>query len=243
MQRVSIETTQNVDIDYRLASVGDRIVAFILDAIIIGCYAIFMIIIFAAALGDVLAGSEGVLITLAVLFAAPYVFYHLACEVFMNGQSIGKRAMDIKVVRLDGRQPTIGQYVIRYLFRIIDVLFYGIVAILCIVMGEKGQRLGDMLAGTTVIKLTKKEKISNSSMAQIARQDDYEPVYPQATELRDKDVRLIEEVLKVSMKTGNREPVFILTKKIKDKLNIEFEGTPEHLLRTLAKDHAYYTSL
>ena len=148
MQNVGIHTTQNVFIHHQLAGLGDRIGAYLLDLAIIVAYgfAVFFII---ALLEMELSNS------LMLVFFLPVFFYDLLFEILMDGQSPGKRQLRIKVVKLDGTQPTLGSYILRWILRPIDVLFYGGVAILCIVIGGKGQRLGDIPAGTTVVKLAK----------------------------------------------------------------------------------------
>ncbi len=120
MQTINITTSQNIDIDYEIAGLGERIVARLID------YAIFVLIFILAAI--ILGASETVrespvpFFVLYIIYAALYGFYDLVCEIFMNGQSIGKRIMKIKVISLNGAQPSVGQYLLRWLFRIVDFL-------------------------------------------------------------------------------------------------------------------------
>ncbi|MGB3183224.1 MAG: RDD family protein [Cyclobacteriaceae bacterium] len=246
MQRVSIETTQNVDIEYNLASIGDRIAATLIDWLVIFLYwlamGIILAILGAADIFSPFNDDTSTIIIFAIL-TLPITFYYIVCEVALNGQTIGKRHMNIKVSRLDGRSPKFSQYLLRWIFWPIDVMFfYGIVGMLCIGLGEKGQRLGDMVGGTTVIKLNKKVDISNSALVQIAQQDEYVPTYPQADKLTDQEAALIEEVLSISTRTGDREPVLRLFAKVKNLLEIQTNDTPEVFLRTVTKDHAYYSA-
>ncbi|MFA0962018.1 RDD family protein [Roseivirga sp. BDSF3-8] len=246
MQRVSIETTQNVDIEYDLASIGDRIGATLIDYAVLVVYVLSIIllaVIFAPSGFDIDRMDEGLLVVILALIAVPYVFYFLVLELALNGQTVGKRFMKIKVSRMDGRSPRFSQYLIRWLFRPIDVgIFYGIVGLLCIGIGEKGQRLGDILAGTTVIKLNRRTRIDNTALAQIAKQDDYQPTYMEADKLTDQEAALIEEVLSISTKTGDREPVLRLYTKVKQLLDIQTNETPEIFLRTVVRDHAHLSA-
>ena len=116
-------TNQNIEIELELGSLGERIVAFLLDALIIFCFIIGM---------SILAAQIGVVDWFTFLFYIPLMFYSLAFEYFGNGQTPGKRAMNIKVVKLDGSTPTISSYLLRWLFRLIDIYFYGAVAVISI---------------------------------------------------------------------------------------------------------------
>ncbi|HOO08394.1 MAG TPA: RDD family protein [Cyclobacteriaceae bacterium] len=113
MHSIKVRTTQNVFITYPIASLGDRILAFLLDYLILVAYSVFILALFINMEMDV-AWVWGVSLGL------PWLFYHLLFEVFMNGQSPGKRVMSIKVVRLDGTPATIGNYIMRWVFAFID---------------------------------------------------------------------------------------------------------------------------
>src|SRR5690349_24809901 len=100
MQTIRVRTTQNVFIDYPLASIGDRIVAYLIDRLILFLY--FMLVI-ALLMGMEAYEHETLLITLGLIFLVfPFIFYGLFFEIFMNGQTPGKNVMKIQVIRLDG---------------------------------------------------------------------------------------------------------------------------------------------
>ena len=89
-----------------------------------------------------------------IIFALPYVFYTLILESVFEGQTVGKKLLKIKVVKIDGYQATFADYLIRWFMRIIDMwLLYCVVALISVASSKKGQRLGDMVAGTSVITL------------------------------------------------------------------------------------------
>lgn len=108
--QVDIRTTQNVSIHYPVASVGDRILAYIVDSLIIFLFVILVIVLFLNVAPNVTNDDSFVWIMLVLVFI-PILFYHLLFEIFMNGQSPGKRAMSIQVVKLNGTQPSIGDYI------------------------------------------------------------------------------------------------------------------------------------
>ncbi len=234
MENLSIETSQNVKIDYRLASIGERIGAYLLDSLLIVGYVVLMVLLLAGISSSV--GKIG----FAPLIVAylPVFFYNLICEVFLNGASFGKRQMNIRVLKTDGTQPTLGAYVLRWLFRIIDIPFYGAVAILTILIGGKGQRLGDMAAGTAVVGFSKKTSTLRARFMQ-PDQEVYTPVYPQVMQLTDADINLVREAIRVYKASENSQPVKLVSKKLSDLLGIESDVPPIVLLQTLLKDYEY----
>ncbi|MGZ4000423.1 MAG: RDD family protein, partial [Mucilaginibacter sp.] len=163
MKTIKITTTQNIDIEYEVASLGDRFLARIVDAgVMLGVYYILymVVIVFFFSQLDSIGREGGVpvfLIVLLIIFSLVYIFYDLVCEVFFNGQSIGKYAIKLRVVSLDGARPSISQYLLRWVFRIVDFTTtggLGAVAIISVAVSEKKQRIGDIVAGTIVIKTT-----------------------------------------------------------------------------------------
>lgn len=231
MQTISVLTTQNVFIQYPVASVGDRILAFLLDRLILAAYIIVVI----AAFISINTGIHRWWLP-AILIATPWFLYHLAFEIFMNGQTPGKRMMNIQVVRLDGTQPSIGDYVLRWVFSIVDFYFMsGALAIIIIAAGGKGQRLGDVVAGTSVVKLIGQKEITAKEIF-ITPDEKYSPVFPQVIQLENRDIELIQRALEANRNFGNLQPVLVVTEKIKSLLGIQTELPPVQFLYTIVKD-------
>ena len=173
MQTVRVRTTQNVFIDYPVASIGDRILAYLIDRIILILYSVAVI----AALLNLDARAYG--ISGWSLLGFPWMFYNLLFEIFMNGQTPGKQVMKTKVVRLNGTPPTIGDYLLRWIFSFIDFyILSGALAVVIIAMGGKGQRLGDIVAGTSVVKLIEQHEITCKRGFCIRRRDACSDIYP-----------------------------------------------------------------
>lgn len=235
MQTVTIRTTQNVVILYPAASLGDRIFAYLIDLAIIITYFILM----AFAISYLGISSAALFIT---LFVIPPFLYHVLFEIFMNGQSPGKKQMGIKVVRLDGTPPTIGNYIIRWLLRLIEIdLMSGAIAMLTIAISGKGQRLGDLAAGTAVVKLVKQREVTASEVF-TPPDETYVPVFHQAVQLNDRDIELIRQALEVNRTTGNDRPLQRVTEKIKSLLGIQTDMPPVKFLYTIVKDYSHITS-
>lgn len=235
MQTVNVRTTQNVVIDYPVASLGDRILAYFIDALIIIAYFIVCVIL----IGFAEIGSVAIIISLITI---PVFLYHLMFEIFMNGQSPGKRQMNIKVVRLDGTPATIGNYVIRWLMRIIEIdILSGAMAMVVIAINGKGQRLGDIAAGTTVVKLVEQKAVTAKEVFTLT-DENYVPVFQQVIQLNDNDIELIQQALEVNRTTGNLRPVMAVTEKVKSNLGIQTDLPPVKFLYTIVKDYGHITA-
>lgn len=223
-------TNQNIEIDLELGSLGDRIVAFIIDGLIM-----LALILSISGIISNLSIEEWMI----MLIYIPLMFYSLAFEYFGNGQTLGKRAMNIKVVRLDGSTPTIGSYLLRWLFRIIDIWLYPIVfapAVISIIATKNGQRIGDMVAGTTVIKVRSVE--AAQAFKSVAK-DDHTLTFPGVKILNDDQIELIKKALKMRKEGYTQEGVTVLAQKIKDMLKVDSDLPDVKFLYTVIADYEY----
>lgn len=236
METISVHTTQNIDIEYEMGGLGERILALVID------YGIFIGL---AIIGGIIAVNApkpvilGYFITLGVM----YVFYDLFFETFFNGQSLGKKVMKIRVISLNGTRPRFSQYLLRWLFRMIDFTFTGgICALVTAVMTENGQRVGDIVAGTVVIKTSPRTKMNNIIFK--ATDDAYQPVFTQVSQLTDKDIQLIHEVIDSYFKTGNNLLVYTMADRMREHLAINLPPNMNSMqfLQTLMKDYSHVTA-
>lgn len=235
MQTIQVRTTQNVFIHYPLASVGDRILAHLLDRIIL---VLFTIIVFAV---FVRYDVDRPWIWIMVL-GMPWLLYWVLFEIFMNGQSPGKRVLNIKVVRLDGTPPTIGDYLLRWIFGFVDLyILGGAIALVVVVAGGKGQRLGDMVAGTSVVKLIEQREITSGEVF-VPQPESYTPVFSQVIQLSEKDIELVQQALEINREHGNSQPVLLVAEKIKSLLGIQTDLPPVKFLYVIIKDFNHLTS-
>ena len=236
MENVRIRTTQNVEIEYQLASLGDRVLATLLDYLFFFAYLIIIgIITSIAGIGN----NWGPGLSMAVFL--PILLYSLVCETFFQGRSFGKMVLKIQVVKLDGTPPHFSNYLLRWALTLIDsVVSFGIVAILSIIINGKGQRLGDMAAGTTVIRLKQKNTIHDTILKTI--DPGYIPVFKEATYLTDHDVSIIKEVLEFSKKSNNQSAFLKLAQKIKQTLGVNTDLTDIQFLETIIADYNHLYS-
>ncbi len=248
MDSIKINTTQNVALSYTAAGVGPRILAGLLDLVFVYAYAIIIITLFTFAINknrysNTYESSESynqLMIGVAILCLLPALLYHLLCETFLNGQSFGKKIMKIKVVKINGTQPNFGSYLIRSMFRLIDIsLISPVVALITIAVSKNSQRFGDMVAGTTLIELNKKLTINDTILYK--QKPDYKIVYNQVALMNDADANTIKDVLDFSFRQNQPQHLTLLAQKIKTKYAIsDVEQKDDVFLRTLLLDYSHY---
>lgn len=243
MSELSINTTQNVTINFTAASIGHRILAFGVDLLIIIAYltTIYLLLEYTG-FSKMLSGLDGwSQMAVQSLIFLPVMFYSLIFETFFEGQSLGKKLVRIKVVKIEGYQASFGDYLIRWLFRMIDIVISsGVIGFVSIIMNKKAQRLGDMAAGTSVITLRNNVNISSTILEEI--NEDYKPTYPLVIKLSDNDVRIIKENF-IRAKAGRDFDLMLkLTDKIQSVTGIKNQsGNQVDFINTVLKDYNYYT--
>lgn len=229
MQKIHHRTPHPILIDYEVAGLGERIGAFLIDLLLIAVYYILLFIF----------NTEVKALTLwtNVLLALPPLLYHLLSEIFLKGQSLGKRLLRLKVVRLDGTTPAIKRYLLRWVLRPLDIWLYGSVAIITILINGKGQRLGDLAAGTTLVKYSKAHEQLEELLYQEADTASARVQFPAARRLHEQEITLIRETLRNYRLTANAQPVQLLAEQLQEQLALETDMPPLRLLNTLLKDH------
>lgn len=244
MENIAVETTQNVSIEYEVAGLLERIGAALLDFVIMFGYIMLISFIFSMVAQVAYSsgygrGSTAYVVVMIILFL-PVMFYSLVFETFMNGQSIGKRVLRIKVMRLDGRQPSFGNYIMRWVLRIIDIFLAlpvpGLIAIITIAINGKGQRLGDLAAGTMVIKIKHKQAISKTAFVNV--EETYIPTYPEVSLLTDREANIIRKVLLLRKDENRDEVEEKLVFKLSQYLAVQSrEATNKDFLKIILKDY------
>lgn len=234
MSTVQIETAQNVVLHHEVASLGDRIVAWIIDRLVLVAWIMLWVMLMAVVKPD-----DGLFMVVMIMaIALPYVFYHLACELLMDGQSIGKHVQKVKVARVDGGQPRLGQYLLRWLLRPIDQL-YGLGLVVVLING-KGQRLGDLAAGTTVITLKQRVRLQDTLLTSV--KEDHPVRFPEAIRLTDAQATMIKEVLG-NTKVANRWALIEeMADKVRKAIGNNGDGLkPMEFLRAVLQDYVHLT--
>ena len=165
---VAFETPENIHVTYRTAGVGTRFVAWFVDQLLltIAAIALFFIGLFVGAAADLSLGewfgdidpknpAQGIRHVQLIMFGMALFFWSLGSfiyfglsELFLRGQTIGKRQMNIRVVKADGFALDPMGVFIRTIFRVVDQIpLFWIVP----VVSPRQQRFGDMAARTIVV--------------------------------------------------------------------------------------------
>ncbi|RKE92243.1 RDD family protein [Ichthyenterobacterium magnum] len=235
MQEFQIETAQNVGIQQNVANLGDRMLAYLLDSLIIIVY-IFISFLLLISL-DFDPGDSW---AIYLLLSLPAFLYYVLLETFWNGKTVGKFALKTRVVKLDGSKPSFANYFVRWLLRIVDVvLTSGGVAVLSILIKGNGQRVGDIAAGTTVISERLKVSFQDTILKQIPQ--DYKPTYSQVTLFKDDEMQMIKNLYDDARRKGQHNIIVSLHNKMIEVMQVEPLQKPIDFVDTVIKDYNYYT--
>jgi hypothetical protein len=115
-----------------------------------------------------------------------------------------------------------------------------LVAIIAISASQKGQRIGDMVAGTTVILISRDTSFNDIPLFHLEEEEEYVTTYPEAVKLSDRDVSIITRILKNSEQNYNPEALSMTVKKVKEVTGItEVKQRDRAFLNTILKDYGY----
>ncbi|HEX6334225.1 MAG TPA: RDD family protein [Flavisolibacter sp.] len=263
MSGIHVSTHFNIDLEFEAAPFYKRLLAWFLDMVLLIVF-IVLFIRFYSSVEDSM--GEEVQIVVETIILLIFVCYHLLCEIFMNGQSIGKRITGIRVVNENGGRPTIGQYIIRWLIRTSDIMVAVVlltipfavragdldylwkigIAIGLLLMDiiltntGKQQRLGDILAHTMLITTKSRESITDTIFLDVS--DKYVPSFPQVMQLTDKDINSLKGILDTARRRHDFDLAQMAAEKIKAHLRINTSLSPFDFLEILLKDYNYLST-
>lgn len=253
MAEIQIETTQNVTINFRAADAGERILAYFIDSIIKTAYiGVVAFILFRLEknggkkiIPDIDNDFWSFFATI-IIFGLPIIFYTIAQETLLQGQTLGKKLTKIKVVKIDGYRANFLDYFIRWTMRIVDfysIIIPGVIALISIGTSKNQQRLGGMASGTAVISLKQKVSIDHTILQNV--EEGYQPVYSSVIKLSDNDVRIIKENFLLAVKNNDFKTLGILREKITNVIGEEphKDITTENFIKRVLKDYNHYTGM
>lgn len=236
MAESTIITGQFVRISQTPASIGERFLALVIDYFLITLYIYSTVVL----LMEFRLSSGFRSFFLLCIIYLPIFCYSFLCETFNHGQSFGKKLMNIRVVKVDGSTPSVSSYLLRWLLFIIDGPLTGGLGLFVVLLTKNNQRLGDLAAGTMVIKEKNYRKIHVSLDEFDYLTKNYHPVYPQSADLSLEQVNVITRTLESGTKDRTRR-VAALAKKVQSLLSIiPRDGNQEKFLQTVLRDYQYY---
>lgn len=245
--KIRIQTAQNVEIEYEIAGVGYRFLAALIDlSLFLGYFALVWILSESTTIGMLMPEWS---LYVFVIPPVPLLLYPVLCEIFMRGQTVGKRAMNLKVVRVDGGEPSIGAYLLRWLFWLLEanpfaaISGLGAVSLISIVSTRLGQRVGDIAAGTTVVRLPREEAEEvPGAVGALSFESHYEPLLPQVVRLSAGDIDTIRRGYAAVEAGAEENLASTIAYRVADVLGIERHrvGETTQFLQTVLKDWAFF---
>jgi uncharacterized RDD family membrane protein YckC len=265
---IKVPTTFNIEVEFEIPEFYRRLISLLIDMAIQFCYfKIAQQIIISVERGsDPFDRDTGYnLGSFEMLMWLPLALYHIVLEITMNGQSIGKKIMGMRVVSENGGRASFSQFFIRWLLRLSDLwivfivlliiiapfffsglentliilaaLAFLVTDIVLVVSSKKGQRIGDILAHTILIRTNTRSSIEETVFQEVA--DTYKPAFPQIMQLSDKDINAIKSILETAKKRGDFNMAAVASEKIKAHLKIDSSMSPFDFLDVLLKDYNY----
>ena len=255
MALLKVNTPFNIDLNFETAPFHRRLFAWIVDIIL---FVIFLFVIgkiFDKSFSDADVGEYGLS---EIFIVAPLLLYHFLCELLLNGQSIGKMLLKIHVVSISGKTPSVSQLLLRWVSRFIDfgllwsLLFVfsgntflsvllalaGISSFIVYISSAHSQRLGDFVAGTTLVSKKLPYQLEDTIFKDLDMKT-YQPVFPSVMRLSDKDINIIDNIVKHNNQSSIENYLTSVAEKIKKALDIETDMTSEMFLETLLRDYNY----
>jgi uncharacterized RDD family membrane protein YckC len=154
-QRVT--TADNVGISFRVAGLATRVTAALLDWLVLGAVLLAMYLLAVALVPALSQGGAGaaqanvsfLVLLLSALEVVAVVAYFTVSQTVSSGRTLGKSAMGIRVIRIDGGSAGVADCFLRSLALVVDVVGVGIILMF---FHPQARRLGDLLAGTVVVR-------------------------------------------------------------------------------------------
>jgi uncharacterized RDD family membrane protein YckC len=146
-----VATPERVAFEYTIAGLGSRFMAQAIDVLIL--VAVFLVLTIGVAVLGAFGGGNFFLLVYVILSFALFLLYFPVLEGVWGGQTVGKRALRLRVLGDRGEPVTVTQVAIRNLLRLVDFLpfFYGVGIVTLFIQGGS-KRLGDFAAGTVVVR-------------------------------------------------------------------------------------------
>lgn len=271
MGAIKVPTNFNIELDFEIPEFYRRLIALLIDVVILFFYYKIANEIFNTITDNSDRYDDDTaynLQAIRLLLVLPIMIYHVVLEITMNGQSIGKKIMGLRVVDENGGKPSISQFLIRWLLRLSDVwIIMILILLLYVLLTDEGLRNPEaiflLIFGLTFLVtdivlvissrkgqrigdiLAKTILISTHTKGNIEETvfqevaDNYTPSFPQIMQLSDKDLNAIKSILETARKKGDYTMAEAACAKIKSHLKIESNLGPFDFLETLLKDYNY----
>lgn len=256
MSLIQINTPFNIDLEFEIAEFHKRLLAYIIDFLLLVFYLFCMKELLYTGLD--LERSEVVGLDILII-SMPMFLYSLCTELWMKGQTVGKKVLGIRVISLEGGEPTFGQYLTRWITRVWEwpflfgymaystlsipiytliTAFLGVIVVIIVAVNSKSQRLGDMAANTAVVNTSTSFTLADTVFMHVTNTD-YKVMFPEVMRLSDRDINTVKSVLNHAIKKGNFDMCNRVAMKVQDVLKINTNMYANDFLEKLLEDYNY----
>lgn len=256
MALIQIATAFNIDLEFEIAEFHKRLLAYLIDFTVLLLFLYSMKYVLYNEL--LLNWEENAGLDILVI-SLPMLLYSFLTELWLHGQTFGKKLMAIRVISLEGGEPTFGQYLLRWITKFFEWPFlfgyiafsnanvlaysfitglFGIAVVIIISVSNKNQRLGDMIAGTVVVNTKSALTLADTVFMQIDKTG-YKVMFPEVMRLSDRDINTIKGVLTQAGKRNNYDMCHRVAIKIKEVLHIQSDMHVDQFLEKLLADYNY----
>lgn len=251
---MNFTSAQHVLIEFEIASVFQRVAAYIIDNIILGIYLFIVLMSFDL---NGMFTDFGTWLFFMLLFAKlPWILYQPVMEYLTGGRTLGKMAIGIRVVKTNGDRMGFREVMTRWFFRgdflwisadflIFLIPLWNVIDSFICGLSVNHQRLGDSLAGTVVVKNKSSQYFSLKDVLKIQTNENYTPTYPQVVRFTDEDMIYLKNCIQHKKRYKSKEIDQLLINIANESAElIGLEETPKErmkFLETLLNDYVVLT--
>jgi uncharacterized RDD family membrane protein YckC len=241
LDKLSIDTPEQVALDFALASIGSRFLALAVDTLIQAAATIALVAVgFGALVAFSLAFDQlnpWILAAAFLIYFLIYQGYFAVFEAAWNGQTPGKRVVGLRVISVTGRPISVFEAILRNVVRIADQMpgVYAI-GIVSVFVTERNQRLGDLAAGTVVVH----ERAVDAADLELKLEPRTGATVHGASQLAPEEVAVIELFLRRRAQLGNFErsrKAAQIADRIRARLGTTEKSDNEHFLEEVMTEH------
>jgi uncharacterized RDD family membrane protein YckC len=249
---LTIDTPENIDFQFDIAGLGSRLFAAVIDFIVLGfifivCNTIMLMIVGSSS--EFFSNTSGVTAFVSIFWFVFQWFYFVIFELIWDGQSIGKRLLQLRVIKQNGQPLTFTASIIRNLIRTIDFLpmLYGLGLIVAFIH-PRTRRLGDLAAGTIVVKehssITLSQLVESNAKPDVALAiQGIGQTLDNVHLLTEEDYLLVRDFLEqapmLNSEARNRLGIQ-LAQTLQARLSLPEGGNAEQFLRYVANEYLLY---